>query len=223
METFEKVYIKSEADLPKEQILIFVYSEKEHEGFYIKYNPLDTGCVKNLLLFNWYLRPTKLSEVKEPAVTDDELSAILDSMNYETSKERENAWDLCMILRSRLQPAQIDKLQLLMNDISKWSDKQFGEHQRNPAIAYHLLKETQELIEAFEKGIITQEETDKLKMEFADCFMLILDSATHAFLTADDLLNAAREKLEINKKREWGKPDENGVVEHIPAQIPMNR
>jgi NTP pyrophosphatase (non-canonical NTP hydrolase) len=141
----------------------------------------------------------------------------LDNNLSEKSYMREIDWYLRPIAVLEVKEVT-DELQILMDDISEWSDKQFGEYQRNPAIAYHLLKETRELIEAFERGVVTQEETDKLKMEFADCFMLILDSATHAFLTADDLLNAASEKLEINKKREWGKPDINGVVEHISAQ-----
>jgi hypothetical protein len=32
---------------------------------------------------------------------------------------------------------------------------------------------------------------------------------------SDELLTACFNKLEINKNRVWGKPDENGVVEHI--------
>ena len=29
------------------------------------------------------------------------------------------------------------------------------------------------------------------------------------------LFNLTRKKLEINKLRKWGKPDKNGVVEHM--------
>ena len=118
------------------------------------------------------------------------------------------------------------QLQDLMNDISAWSDVTFGDGQRNPAIVYHLKKEVDELIQALDytHAIGVDEsvgagefgrQLSKTKMEYADCFMLLLDSAHHFGLTAENLLELTREKLEINKKREWGKPDANGVVEHI--------
>lgn len=113
-----------------------------------------------------------------------------------------------------------------MNDISTWSDATFGDGQRNPAIANHLKKEVEELIEALNKTHAMKvdrsvEVGDFLRqfkntqMEFADCFMLLLDSAHHFDLRAKDLIRLTREKLEINKTRKWGKPDSNGVVEHI--------
>ena len=52
-------------------------------------------------------------------------------------------------------------------------------------------------------------------MEFADCFMLLLDAASHYDLTAEELIEVTVTKLEINRQRKWGKPDKNGVVEHI--------
>lgn len=110
-----------------------------------------------------------------------------------------------------------------MNQIAEWSDATFGKLQRNPAIVYHLKKEVDELIKEFEyqKDPFPKSDDEKqrdrqmLKMEFADCFMLLLDSAHHANFTADELINTAIEKLEINKERTWGKPDKNGVIEHV--------
>jgi NTP pyrophosphatase (non-canonical NTP hydrolase) len=111
-------------------------------------------------------------------------------------------------------------LQKLMDDIREWSDATFGEGQRNPAIAYHLQKEVPELIEAIEK--FQKEDSmghiHRAGFEFADCFMLLLDSASHFGLTAGNLLWYTEEKLKVNKERKWGKPDENGVVEHIPEE-----
>lgn len=120
----------------------------------------------------------------------------------------------------------MNELQTLMDDISEWSDSTFGAMQRNPAIVWHLKKEVDELIQALDYthslGIDESvgagefgRQLSKTKMEYADCFMLLLDSAHHFGLTAENLLALAREKLEINKKREWGKPDADGVVEHI--------
>lgn len=131
----------------------------------------------------------------------------------------------------------MNELQTLMNDISEWSDATFGDGQRNPAIVYHLKKEVDELIEALLKywnADVTamhksnalgadnsvgvgefKRQLNKTEMEFADCFMLLLDSAHHFSLSAEQLINLTREKLGVNKTRKWGKPDANGVVEHI--------
>lgn len=121
------------------------------------------------------------------------------------------------------------KLQTLMNDISQWSDSTFGVAQRNPAIVYHLKKEVNELIEALDKtyayGVDESvgagefgRQIERTQYEYADCFMLLLDSASHFGLSAKHLADLSREKLEINKKRKWGKPDKNGVIEHIKGE-----
>ena len=117
------------------------------------------------------------------------------------------------------------ELQELMHQISEWSDATFGEGQRNPAIVHHLNKEVPELIGAIENYQKTNtintpyNDLNKLQKdvleEYADCLMLLLDSANHFGLTAERLLNITKEKLEVNKKRKWGKPDSNGVVEHV--------
>ena len=113
------------------------------------------------------------------------------------------------------------KLQKLMNNIAEWSNSEFGKGQRNLAIVYHLKKEVDELIEAIEKynkskGLTFEESRlSQAYTEYADCFMLLLDSAFHFGLSADDLIGITISKLEVNKTREWGKPDEKGVVEHI--------
>ena len=120
----------------------------------------------------------------------------------------------------------MEDLQKLMNEISEWSDKTFGESQRNPAIVHHLKKEVDELIDALNKSNALvyadsigngnfSRTINEVKMEYADCFMLLLDSAAHFGMTSEDLIKVTKEKLEINKCRKWGNPDKNGVVEHI--------
>jgi len=118
----------------------------------------------------------------------------------------------------------MNKLQQLMDDIRAWSDKQFGDGQRNPAIAYHLLKEVPELIEAIEKyqKNCAGGNYDRVASEYADCFMLLLDSASHFSPSAEMLIEYTRKKLEINRQRKWGKPDGNGVVEHIRNRMKEN-
>ena len=178
-EYFERVEIKSEADLPKEIGYYFVeLIDSCGSSVGVDIIRYEIEFDKNLWLSNviWYLRPIS-------------------------------------------QPTELRELQKLMEDIQEWSDSVFGEWQRNPAIIYHLKEEVDELIAVFENGVVTQAEKDELKMEFADCLMLLVDSASHAFLTANELLIATRKKLEINKLRKWNKPDENGVIEHIKANV----
>ena len=70
MEYYRKVFIKSKEDLPKEMITVFTFSDEAGEGFDIKVNPLDQGCLDNLLMFDWYLLPAELP-------TDEEIRADL--------------------------------------------------------------------------------------------------------------------------------------------------
>jgi len=144
---------------------------------------------------------------------------------YEMKREKKNVqWsgygELGNISQKPLQPTAegAEKLQKLMTDISEWSNKTFGDGQRNPAIVYHLKKEVNELIAVFEGN--PRNAHRQLWFEYADCLMLLLDSALHAGFTARDLIDATREKLEINKTRKWGKPDENGVIEHVEQPQP---
>lgn len=113
------------------------------------------------------------------------------------------------------------ELQKLMSNIAEWSDKTFDRGNFTQArcvpISHHLQKEAKELTEALERFMKhpTKENCELANKEFADVFMLLLDSAFHYGLLGDTLIKEGFEKLEINKERTWGEPDENGVVEHI--------
>jgi len=117
----------------------------------------------------------------------------------------------------------MESLQKLMNETCEWSDKTFdkGEFNRKRCIpiSYHLQKETKELTEELEKfwskSVHTVYDIGELEKEFADVLILLVDCANHSSFNAEELLTAAFNKLEENKKRKWGLPDENGVVEHI--------
>ena len=116
-------------------------------------------------------------------------------------------------------------LQNFMHEVAEWSDKTFGKGQRNPAIVHHLKKEVKELIDAIEIyqtnssiKVPYSESNDlqkKVINEYADCFILLCNSAHYFGLSAESLLIASKQKLEICKRSKWGQPDENGVIEHI--------
>ena len=94
-------------------------------------------------------------------------------------------------------------LDKLFKEHGEFSQSTFGD--RPPtAPLHHLKKEVNETIDApydFE--------------EYADCLLLLIDAHRIAGGNATTLLEAAFKKLEKNKKRKWGEPDENGAVQHI--------
>ena len=102
------------------------------------------------------------------------------------------------------------KVQQLMDDVREWGDATFGDRQQADGIVAHLKKEVAELHEDILSG-----NTEHAKTEFADCFMLFLEAASHSGLSVNDLVTLTYEKLEINKKRKWGKPDKDGSIQHI--------
>lgn len=120
---------------------------------------------------------------------------------------------------------KVEHLQQLMDEITNWSDSQFGTGDRTLGIINHLKEEVDELHESATlvyKNLITnldflmgRDYVDKTVEEFADCFMLLLDAAAHFGLNADKLVQATLLKLEVNKNRKWGEIEDNGVVHHI--------
>lgn len=92
--------------------------------------------------------------------------------------------------------------------ITKWQKETFGEATPLSKLA-HLAQELTELGEAIHYNF-----SDK-RLEFADCFFLLFGAAAADGMTYEDICDAISEKFEINKNRKWGKPDANGVVNHI--------
>jgi NTP pyrophosphatase (non-canonical NTP hydrolase) len=125
---------------------------------------------------------------------------------------------------------QLQRIQKLQNDVMKWSDDAFGKYRTSTPMAYHLKKETDELIDALnqlDEGAYTNsditeigvqvllKQNKRVLFELADCLMLIMDCAAHIQIDMTSLIKATEDKLEINKNRKWDLPNENGVVEHI--------
>lgn len=101
----------------------------------------------------------------------------------------------------------------LVQEIIAWQDSVFTEATPLSA-AEHLRREVRELIFDLKMGNLENAES-----EIADCFLLIV---AVAHLSGVDLEIAADAKLTINKARIWGKPDADGVVEHIRSYLPEN-
>ncbi len=98
------------------------------------------------------------------------------------------------------------KLQLKIDD---WQEKTFP-HATALSKMSHLTKEIIEL----NKSLINR---DGIGSELADCQHLLFGIASKCGLNLEE---ETRKKFEINKQRRWGKPDKNGVVEHIDSAKP---
>lgn len=95
--------------------------------------------------------------------------------------------------------SELDQFQA---EVNEWGKATFP-HATAKSIATHLYREAKELLDDPDDP-----------MEAADVFILVLQlCGWHGA----SLMEVARVKMEINYKRTWGKPDADGVVEHLPA------
>lgn len=92
------------------------------------------------------------------------------------------------------------------NELSVWSQATFGSDSvRGPqGPLKHLKKEVEECLK-----------NPSDIFEYADLLFLVFDSCRRAGFTYDELCTTVHAKLEINKNRRWGKPNENEAIEHI--------
>lgn len=91
--------------------------------------------------------------------------------------------------------------------ITAWQQKTFANATATSKL-HHLTEELHEVNKALIEG-------DGIHHEFADCFFLLFGAASAAGMNYNDICKAIDEKFAINQKRNWGKPDENGVIKHV--------
>jgi hypothetical protein len=108
----------------------------------------------------------------------------------------------------------VTEIERLTIEIGRWSDHQFGSSDQDGDRAgiLTLLRLKMELEELLG--------TPNALEEWADVLMLYLDAARRRGITVQEVLSATWDKLEVNRKRKWGKPDADGVVEHIKEREP---
>ena len=136
----------------------------------------------------------------------------------------------------------MEEISRLQFEIRRWSDSAFGEGRSPVPVLNHLAKEVKELIEAIESEKnfyktadseligdgrdghwkLTETASKQARElqhnvieEMADCFIILMEAYALYPITMPAVIKAVKAKMEINKKRKWGKPDENGVIEHI--------
>jgi Protein of unknown function (DUF550) len=97
-------------------------------------------------------------------------------------------------------------MEMLQIEIGDWQDATFPNADAFSKF-HHLVKEIKELSDALEAP-----DPSKITGELADCQHLLFGIASKCRV---NLYEATRAKFAVNKTRKWGKPDENGVVEHV--------
>lgn len=98
--------------------------------------------------------------------------------------------------------------QRLQDEVAVWANSIFGNSTLHAKME-HLRKETIEV-----------EENPDNHHEWADVFLIFLHGLAAQGISMDDLYKVTRIVFEIVKEREWGEPDEHGVVEHIREEPP---
>lgn len=102
------------------------------------------------------------------------------------------------------------ELSILCDSQSEWSQETFGlDSDRGPIGALKHL----------EKEAVECQNNPSDKSEFADCFLLLVDASRRAGIGISELIEAAADKHEVNKKRIWPKPIDDMPVEHIKTEL----
>lgn len=104
-----------------------------------------------------------------------------------------------------------EALDALQTELGSWCDQTFP-HSTPKTILAHLRRELEELCEANDVDELFPNTKRESPQEIADCIMLLLHLAHKKRISVRD---AVRDKFEICKKRKWGTPDKDGVVEHV--------
>jgi NTP pyrophosphatase (non-canonical NTP hydrolase) len=106
----------------------------------------------------------------------------------------------------------------LQLEIGEWQDATFAGANALSKMS-HLCKEVLELNKAL-LAFDHEEAIEDVESELADCQHLLFGIACK---TGTNLYLATKAKFAINKKRKWGKPDENGVVEHLDSRASLTQ
>jgi hypothetical protein len=93
-------------------------------------------------------------------------------------------------------------------EITKWQEETFPASTAISKII-HLEEELIELVSEIKAN------TEHKRYEWADCFILLFGAAKQDGMAYRDIISCIDDKMGVNYKRKWGKPKENGVVNHL--------
>jgi len=138
-----------------------------------------------------------------PEIDEDLVAAIVKEMDTEEEGIVKVSAELYKMLEGKAK---------LQGEVATWQAETFPEATVESKIK-HLEKEIFELDCARAEELEGRIPATSVLEEAADCAMLLFGIAA---LEGGNLLGEVQKKLEINRGRKWGEPDEDGVVEHIP-------
>ena len=147
-------------------------------------------------------------EIIEPLIFPDELviETLGEDIRFVSANDAINAMEKYAKAYHESRMKEIPEItnegNLLFNEMGEFSVKTFT----GATAKGHLRKLKEEADEAIE------DPTD-IK-EYADCLMALFGAAYKAGFTYDSLIQAGKEKLEINKSRKWVKL-ENEIYQHV--------
>lgn len=112
--------------------------------------------------------------------------------------------------------AEKKHIDIFIREVSKWSKETFDE-KRNPASLYKLKEELDELIKSVEQYLKNPSKDNEIKMqdEYADCFLILFDSAKDFGYLFTDILEFMKSKFKVVKERKNWIRNENGSYQHF--------
>ena len=104
--------------------------------------------------------------------------------------------------------------QELFNRVTEWQRKTFPKATPLSKL-FHLEEELEELKQELNIQYTDSFVEQRLRDEYADCFLLLYGSAAANGYSLEDINKIISSKMDKNEKRTWGTPDEKGVVRHV--------
>ena len=100
-------------------------------------------------------------------------------------------------------------------DITKWQEETFGEATPLSFLAHLAGDNPDPNSEIGELVSEIKADSEHKRYEWADCFILLFGAAKQDGMAYRDIISCIDDKMGVNYKRKWGKPKENGVVNHL--------
>lgn len=94
--------------------------------------------------------------------------------------------------------------------ITKWQDVTFPK-----STVLSKIKHLQDELIELKDSIIKDLPTEEILSEFADCYILLAGASSIFGMDYKNVCDCIDIKHEVNKKRQWGKPNKDGVVNHV--------
>lgn len=102
-------------------------------------------------------------------------------------------------------------VQAFQNVIGSWASVQFGHHIEDAEAFDAVYSHFQEQVTQLD-DIIASADNDLIGERLADLFIL---SCTLCWIAGIDFADAIATKHQVNLHREWGEPNDRGIVHHV--------